>query len=121
MNKRIALAAPMASMAASAMLVFTPVGGAHAAGGGSDHAFNEMIMEMAGEDTGSQWFNYYVETLNQEIAYKSSDEAFGAAGPSGPLAGFDGYLAGFDDPDTGSRWFNAYVDNLGRVLRAKEQ
>ncbi|MFC5301183.1 hypothetical protein [Azospira restricta] len=115
MKKQGKLLAPLA-----AVLLGATLPAAAAPTSGSDEAFNAMVLEMSGQDTGSAWFDYYVETLNQHIAYKSADEAFGAAGPSGPLAGFDGYVAGFVDPDTGSKWFNAYVDNLRRVLRAKE-
>lgn len=111
----------VASVAAGLLLVSVPMPAAAAAGNGSDYAFNEMILEMSGQDTGSQWFDYYVETVNQQIAYADSTEPYGAAGPSGPLAGFDGYLAGFSGTDTGSGWMNAYVDNVKRVLRAKQQ
>lgn len=112
----------VASLAASAVLIAAPVPAALAAeGSGSDHAFNEMILDMSGQDTASQWFDYYVETVNQEIAFRDSIEPYGAAGPSGSLAGFDGYLSGFIAPDTGSRLFNAYVDSVKRTLQAKEQ
>lgn len=123
MNRQKFPLAPAASaLVCAALLATAPVSGAVAADvSGSDGAFNAMIMEMSGRDTGSAWFDYYVETVNQQIAYKSGEEPFGAAGPSGPLAGFDGYLAGFVDPDTGSQLFNAYVDSVRRVLRAKEQ
>jgi hypothetical protein len=90
-------------------------------GSGSDYAFNAMIQEMAGTDTGSQWFDVYVETLNQEIALKAHEEPFGAAGPAGPVGGFDGYLGGFLNPDIGSAMFNAYVRSVGITLRVKEQ
>ena len=111
-----------ASLAASAVLIAAPVPAALAAeDSGSDFAFNEMLLDMSGPDTASQWFDYYVETVNQEIAFKDSIEPYGAAGPSGALAGFDGYLSGFVAPDTGSRWFDAYVDSVKRSLQAKEQ
>lgn len=86
---------------------------------GSDSRFNQVVGEMAGTDTGSGWFNYYVATVNQEIAYKEASEPYGAAGPNGPLTGFDGYLAGFVAADTGSMWFNDYVDDLSVDLKAK--
>lgn len=111
----------VASLVASALLISAPITVAQAADAdGSDFAFNEMILEMSGADTGSMWFDYYVETLNQEIAYKDSSEPYGAAGPSGALAGFDGYLSSFIAPDTGSRWFNDYVDSVSRTLQAKD-
>ncbi|MBI2309104.1 MAG: hypothetical protein HYU78_17580 [Rhodocyclales bacterium] len=107
------------ALVGAALLTATPVAAAPASG--SDNAFNAMILEMSGQDTGSAWFDYYVETVNQQIASKSAEEPFGAAGPSGPLVGFDGYVAGFVEPDTGSQWFDLYVDSVRRVLRAKEQ
>lgn len=122
MNNTKPALAFVASLAASAVLIAAPVPAALAAeGSGSDFAFNEMILDMSGQDTASQWFDYYVETVNQEIAFKDSIEPYGAAGPSGALAGFDGYLSGFIAPDTGSRLFNAYVDSVKRTLQAKEQ
>lgn len=105
--------------AAGALLLAMPVGSALGVDG-SDAAFNRMVAETWGKDTGSSWFEYYVEVLNQEIALKDSTEPFGAAGPSGPLSGFDGYVAGFIAPDTGSRWFNAYVDAINRVVQEKQ-
>lgn len=84
---------------------------------GSD--FNRVVGEMVGRDTGSGWFDYYVASVNQEIAYKDTSEAYGAAGPNGPLTGFDGYLSSFVPPDTGSVWFNDYVDDLSRELQTK--
>ena len=111
---------PILSVASCAVLLFAPVT-ASADAGVSDAAFNQMVMEMSGRDTGSMWFDYYVETLNQEIAFREGTEPYGAAGPNGPVAGFDGYMAGFIPPDTGSIWFNTYVDNLSRLLRDKEQ
>jgi len=111
----------VAALAAGVFLISPPIPTALAAdGSGSDFAFNEMILEMSGQDTASLWFDYYVETLNQDIAFKDSIEPYGAAGPTGALAGFDGYLAGFIAPDTGSTWFNAYVDSVKRTLQAKE-
>lgn len=89
-------------------------------GSGSDQAFNAMIGEMAGRDTGSGWYDYYVAQLNQEIAFREGTEAFGAAGPNGPLDGFNGYVAGFRMPDTGSTWFNNYVDAVNFVIRQKQ-
>jgi len=111
---------PILSVASCAVLFLTPVA-ASADAGVSDAAFNQMVMEMSGRDTGSMWFDYYVDTLNQEIAFRDGTEPYGAAGPNGPVSGFDGYMAGFIPPDTGSILFNTYVDNLGRVLRDKEQ
>jgi hypothetical protein len=98
-------------------LVAMPVA-THAA---DDSAFNQMLGTMAASDTGSGWFDYYVEHLNQEISFKAGTEAFGAAGPNGPLDGFNGYIAGFRVPDTGSRWFNGYVDAVNHVIREKQQ
>jgi hypothetical protein len=122
MSKTKSAFAFAASLAASAALISAPFPTAQAAeASGSDFAFNEMLLEMSGQDTGSQWFNYYVETVNQEIAYKDTVEPYGAAGPSGALAGFDGYLSGFIAPDTGSQWFNMYVDGVKRTLQAYEQ
>lgn len=86
---------------------------------GSDASFNSMVREMVGRDTGSGWFDYYVASVSQEIAYRDANEPYGAAGPNGPLAGFDGYLSTFVQPDTGSIWFSDYVDDLSRELRAK--
>lgn len=122
MNKIKPARAFAASLVASAFLIGAPIPAALAAeGSGSDFAFNEMILDMSGQDTASQWFDYYVETVNQEIAFRDSIEPYGAAGPSGALAGFDGYLSGFIAPDTGSRWFDTYVDSVKRTLQAKEQ
>lgn len=109
------------ALAFAAALISAPIPAALAEGSGSDFAFNEMLLEMSGLDTGSQWFNYYVETVNQEIAYKDSVEPYGAAGPSGALAGFDGYLSSFIAPDTGSQWFNTYVDSVTRTLQTHER
>lgn len=105
--------------AACVVLMANPTVAA-AAGSGSDQAFNTMIGEMAGQDTGSGWFDYYVAQLNQEIAFREGTEAFGAAGPNGPLDGFNGYIAGFRMPDTGSTWFNNYVDAVNYVIRQKQ-
>ena len=87
---------------------------------GSDDAFNEMVGKMAGRDTGSGWFDYYVSVLNQEIALFDATQPYGAAGPSGPLDSFNGYIAGFRNPDTGSMWFNDYVDSVNFVIRQKD-
>ncbi|PKO86974.1 MAG: hypothetical protein CVU18_12365 [Betaproteobacteria bacterium HGW-Betaproteobacteria-12] len=122
MSKTKSAVAFAASLAASAALISAPIPAAVAAeASGSDFAFNEMLLDMSGQDTGSQWFNYYVETVNQEIAYKDTVEPYGAAGPSGAIAGFDGYLSGFIAPDTGSQWFNMYVDGVKRTLQTYEQ
>lgn len=94
--------------------------GAATVGSGSDYAFNEMLGSMASRDTGSGWFDYYVSTLNQEMAYQDGTQAYGAAGPSGPLDGFSGYVAGFRMPDTGSTWFNDYVDAVNFVIEQKQ-
>jgi hypothetical protein len=48
-------------------------------------------------------------------------EAYGAAGPSGPLDGFNGYVNGFRAPDSGSQRFNDYVDAVNRVIQIKQQ
>lgn len=120
MNQRRFPSVLFAALAAGVLLA-APMSAASAApNSGSDYAFNEMLLEMSGQDTGSQWFDYYVATLNQHIAFVESTDAYGAAGPNGPLAGFDGYIAGFFDPDTGSRWMNIYVDSVKQTLRAKE-
>jgi len=89
-------------------------------GAADDASFNQMVARMADRDTGSQWFDHYVEVLNQDLAYKNNTEAYGAAGPNGPLDGFNGYVAGFRMPDTGSRWFNDYVDALNRSIQEKQ-
>lgn len=111
MKRGIKFVAPLAI----AMLCVTPP--ALAADG--DATFNREVGGMIGQDTGSGWFNYYVATVNQQIAYQEATEAYGAAGPNGPLKGFDGYLGSFVDPDTGTIWFNDYVDDLNRDLAAK--
>jgi hypothetical protein len=111
---------PLVAVLATGALLASASPGAMAADiSGSDYHFNEMVMELAGRDTGSMWFDYYVEGVNQQIAAKSIEEPYGAAGPSGPLTGFDGYLAGFTNPDTGSMWFNSYVDRVNQVLKDK--
>jgi hypothetical protein len=102
------------------VLLAPPMNAAAEEGAGSDHAFNEMLGKMAGRDTGSGWFDYYVEVLNQEIAQIDGREAYGAAGPSGPLDGFNGYIGGFRMPDTGSTWFNNYVDAVNFVIQQKD-
>lgn len=120
MTKQKFLFTPLVAVLAGAVLLTSPSPNAFAADvSGSDYYFNEMVQEMAGRDTGSLWFDYYVEGLNQQIAAKSIEEPYGAAGPSGPLSGFDGYLSGFTSPDTGSMWFDSYVDRLHQVLKAK--
>lgn len=88
---------------------------------GSDYAFNEMLGGMAGRDTGSGWFDYYVAELNQQIAQSDGSQPYGAAGPSGPLDGFNGYIAGFRMPDTGSTLFNNYVDAVNAVIQEKQE
>lgn len=93
---------------------------AGAAGSGSDQAFDQLVGNMAARDTGSTWFDYYVESVNQEIAYHHTSEPYGAAGPSGPLDGFNGYVSGFKAPDSGSMMFNNYVDAVNRVIKLKQ-
>lgn len=111
---------PVLAVLAGAALLSLPSAGVFAAEpSGSDYAFNEMVQEMAGRDTGSMWVDYYVENLNQQIAARENVEPYGAAGPSGPLKGFDGYLGSFVSPDTGSMWFDTYVDNVRLDLKAK--
>jgi len=100
-------------------LVATPIV-AGAADSGSDSAFNQMLGGMAGRDTGSGWFDYYVAELNQQIAGGEGSQPYGAAGPSGPLDGFNGYVAGFRMPDTGSTMFNNYVDAVNAVIQDKQ-
>jgi hypothetical protein len=112
MKSAIKLVVPMTC----ALLCAAP---AAMAADGSDAGFNSVAREMVGRDTGSGWFDYYVVNVNQEIAFRDSNEPYGAAGPNGPLKGFDGYLSSFVPPDTGSIWFNDYVDDLGRELQLK--
>lgn len=120
MKKHQSPLTPALGILAGAMLFCSPLPGALAAeGSGSDFAFNEMVQEMYGRDTGSLWFDYYVEEVNQQLAARDVEEPYGAAGPSGPVKGFDGYLSGFVSPDTGSMWFDTYVDGVHQVLRAK--
>jgi hypothetical protein len=94
---------------------------ANAAGSGSDYAFDQIMGSMAARDTGSAWFDGYLGQLNQEIAAQDAVEAYGAAGPSGPLDGFNGYVNGFRAPDSGSQRFNDYVDAVNRVIQIKQQ
>jgi hypothetical protein len=101
---------------AAALLCTAP---AAMAADGSDAGFNRIAGESIGRDTGSGWFDYYVASVNQQIAYQDASEAYGAAGPNGPLKGFDGYLGGFVNPDTGSIWFNDYVDDLAMEMKTK--
>lgn len=110
----------MGAVCCASMLLW-PLAATSTEGSGSDAAFNSMVSELAGRDTGSMWFDYYVETLNQEIATKDAQEAYGVAGPNGPMAGFDGYVSNFVQLDSGSVRFNNYIDNLNRYLREKEQ
>ena len=106
----------------AASLAALALGGLSASAGaaGADAAFDQMVGSMAARDTGSAWFDGYVETVNQQIAYLSRAEPYGAAGPNGPLDGFNGYVAGFVAPDTGSMLFNDYVDAVNRVIRSKQ-
>ena len=111
----------VSTLLGAALFSTVPVAAADAASEPvSDDSFNAMVLDMSGQDTGSAWFDYYVETVNQQIAFKNDEEPFGAAGPSGPVAGFDGYVARFIEPDTGSLWFDLYVDSVQRALRARE-
>lgn len=110
MKRGLKLLAPLAV----ALMCATPVA---MAADGSD--FNRVARESVGQDTGSGWFDYYVATVNQQIAYLDATEAYGAAGPNGPAQGFDGYLGSFVKIDTGSIWFNDYVDDLGMDMKAK--
>lgn len=101
---------------AAAALLAMPI----SAGAVNDASFNEMLGTMAARDTGSQQFDRYVAQLNQELEYKQGSEAYGAAGPNGPLEGFNGYVAGFRAPDTGSSWFDSYVDAVNAVIQTKQ-
>jgi hypothetical protein len=91
------------------------------AGSGSDYAFDQLMGTMAARDTGSTWFDGYVEMVNQHVAYLNNSEPYGAAGPSGPIDGFNSYVAGFRETDSGSRLFNNYVDAVNRVIRQKQE
>lgn len=117
-TNKLRFKAVFAVLAGAALLSF-PSSSVLAEPSGSDHAFNEMVQEMIGRDTGSMWFDYYVEAVNQEIAAKETEEPYGAAGPSGSLTGFDDYVEGFVSPDTGSMWFDNYVDSVQRLLKDK--
>lgn len=109
----------------AASLVALALGGlsstASAAGSGSDYAFDQQVGSMAARDTGSVWFDSYVEVVNQQVAFLSRAEPYGAAGPNGPQDGFNGYVAGFMAPDSGSMRFNDYVDAVNRVIRSKQE
>lgn len=118
MNKRRSLFTPLSIGVIYVLLVASPMA---AVADGSDAAFNREIGTMMSQDTGSMWFDYYVEVLNQEIASKDSVEPFGAAGAEGPVSGFDGYLGQFTAPDTGSTWLNDYVDSINHVIQEKQQ
>ena len=112
MKRTFKLLAPLAV----ALMCATPVA---MAAEGSDAGFNRVASESLGRDTGSGWFDYYVSSINELLAFKETSEPYGAAGPNGPLTGFDGYLSSFIPPDTGSIWFNDYVDDLGMDMKAK--
>jgi len=88
--------------------------------GADDAAFDSMVNQMHGRDTGSLWFDYYIAQLNQDIASSNNYEAYGAAGVNGPLSGFDGYISGFIAPDTGSSWMNEYVDAINHIIWEKQ-
>lgn len=94
---------------------------ANAAPSGSDEAFDQLIGAMASRDTGSQWFDGYVDQVNQQIALKNRTDAYGAAGPNGPLDGFNGYVSGFRAADSGSARFDNYVDAVNRLIQIKQQ
>ena len=87
------------------------------ANSGSDQALDQLMGNWAQRDSGSQRFDSYVERVNQEIAYRDATEAYGAAGPNGPLDGFNGYVTGFRSPDSGSQQFNNYVDAVNQVIQ----
>lgn len=108
-------------VAASCVAVLATPVTAGAEESGSDAAFNQMIGEMAGRDTGSGWMDYYVTRLNQDIAASEVTQPYGAAGPNGPLDGFNGYVSGFIQPDTGSAWFNTYIDMINAEIQQKQQ
>lgn len=110
----------LAAVAVCAALAAGPLV-AQTAGSGSDQAFNDMVGQMAGRDTGSGWLDYYVDELNQRIAFQQTTQPYGAAGPNGPFDGFEGYVAGFRMPDTGSAWFNSYLDAINFAIRQKQQ
>lgn len=112
--------APAVAAAAVCVALASPLV-AQTASSGSDHAFNEMLGQMAGQDTGSGWLDYYVDDLNQRIAFQQNTQPYGAAGPSGPLGGFEGYVSGFRMPDTGSTWFNSYLDAINFAIRQKQE
>lgn len=118
-EKKMQLAPVFSALLGATLISLTPAAGA-AESSVSDDSFNAMIGEMSGRDTGSAWFDYYVEAVNQQIALKEIEEPFGAAGPAGPLDGFTGYVSGFRSPDTGSQAFDVYVDSVQRSLRARE-
>jgi hypothetical protein len=118
MNKKISLFTLITIGCICSLMVAAPLA---AVVDGSDHAFNREIGKMKGRDTGSMWFDYYLEVLNQEISSKKRVEPFGAAGPEGPVSGFDGYLESFMAPDTGSTWFNNYVDRVNHVIQDKQR
>jgi hypothetical protein len=110
----VAVAAVCAALAAGPLAAQT-------ASSGSDQAFNDMVGQMAGRDTGSGWLDYYVDELNQRIAFQQTTQPYGVAGPNGPFDGFEGYVAGFRMPDTGSAWFNSYLDAINFAIRQKQQ
>lgn len=110
-----------ANLAALALSGISLSAGAAGAGSGSDYAFDQLMGSMAARDTGSAWFDSYVEIVNQQVAFQRTSEPYGAAGPNGPLDGFNGYVAGFRTPDTGSMLFNNYVDAVNRVIKIKQQ
>ncbi|MEH6629146.1 MAG: hypothetical protein V7739_22165 [Motiliproteus sp.] len=117
MNKRKMILTQISIGAIYTLMVATPM---IATEGGSGQAFNQMLGTMMSRDTGSMWFDRYVDTLNQELAEKDSIEPFGAAGPEGPVTGFEGYVKNFSMPDTGSVWLNGYVHEINHVIQQKQ-
>lgn len=122
MKKRLSMIWAVLAAMLGVLLLLAPLPSALAENGTvSDSAFNEMVLDMASQDSGSQWFDAYVERVNHQIAARDIEEPYGAAGPSGPLSGFDAYLSGFAAPDTGAVWFGIYLDNLRRTMKAQAE
>lgn len=122
MKKQVSVIRAVLATVVGILLLLAPLPSALAASGTvSDTAFNEMVLDMASQDSGSQWFDAYVERINHQIAAWDAEQPYGAAGPSGPVSGFDAYLSGFAAPDTGEVWFGIYLDNLRRTMKAKAE
>lgn len=122
MKKHVSVIRAVLAAVVGVLLLLAPLPSALAASGTvSDTAFNEMVLDMASQDSGSQWFDAYVERINHRIAAWDTEQPYGAAGPSGPVSGFDAYLSGFAAPDTGEVWFGIYLDNLRRTMKAKAE